>query len=185
MDLFERRGSLQLLGGVAENSQIGGTVVEATAFAVHQGDHVRGILCHDAEHLFALRNTPAKLVQSPLLVHQQHDQNGGEIATPLFQERWGKQDKPRRRDAIHPSDSCGRALRVPCGPRWIGTWIQRHEVRLTVPPKHRLFSRQSLVQELKKLGYFGTAPAERGTHGQTRRWLKRGVLWSHRCAGPL
>ena len=73
MDLLKRPGRGQLLGRIAQNFLVGGTVVEAFARDFHQRDHVRGVFADQPEKI-VLAMTLQFLVADVQAQH--HNQSG-------------------------------------------------------------------------------------------------------------
>src|ERR1700722_10380546 len=69
MNLLQRRGSVQVLGRVAENLLIGGTVVQATAVAVDQRDHIGGIFADELKKLISFGQLAPNTVKLGVLVN--------------------------------------------------------------------------------------------------------------------
>ena len=68
MNLLEKRGALQLLVAVAENSRVGRAVVEPAPGRIHDGDHVGGVLADQAEKLFAFHQLMSNPIDLDLLI---------------------------------------------------------------------------------------------------------------------
>src|SRR6185437_3708013 len=69
MNLLKARGLLQLLSGIAQYLLISGAVVETAAVAVHQGDHVSGVLADQSKQLIVLGQLTPDAVQLEVLVN--------------------------------------------------------------------------------------------------------------------
>src|SRR5207302_10774600 len=70
MDLIDRGAGAQFCGCIAENSFIGGAVVEPAAFTIHYRDHVGCVLGGELKQLVTIRKLSPDTLKSKVVVHR-------------------------------------------------------------------------------------------------------------------
>src|ERR1700722_5064949 len=89
MNLLKGRGLSKLGCRVAQNTFIGGAVVETLAFRIDQRDHIGGVFGDDLKKLFALPGLAPDVEDVELQVRGQYDQRDNRRCIPLrHYRRW-------------------------------------------------------------------------------------------------
>ena len=86
MDLIDRGAGAQFCGCIAENSFIGGAVVEPAAFTVYYRDHVSCVLSDELKQLVTIRKLSPDSLKLKVLVHRveiEQQNEGSKAANPF------------------------------------------------------------------------------------------------------